>query len=87
MKTFWMILSIYSLGIISGIVLWEKIDFKTIYKGQFKMKQRGRGNLQNAEVTLKTPRETRKEVKKQGRIVKRNEKKKARDLKRLEKTP
>jgi hypothetical protein len=87
MKTFWMILSVYSIGIISGIILWEKIDFKTIYKGQFKMKQRGRGNLQNAEVTLKTPKETRKEVKKQARIVKRNEKKKARDLKRLEKTP
>ena len=82
-----MIIAIYSIGIISGIILWEKIDFKTIYKGQFKMKQRGQGNIQNAEVTVKTPRRTRKEAKKAERIRKANEKKKAKDLKRLEKTP
>ena len=82
-----MIIAIYSIGIISGIVLWEKIDFKTIYKGQFKMKQRGKGNMQNAEVTLKTPRKTKREAKKAARVAKRNEKKKAKDLKSLEEIP
>jgi len=76
MTKFWMILAFYLLGVISGVILWEKVDFKTIYKGTIKMRQRGKGNTQNSNVSLK---------RKEDRIQKRNEKKKAKDLKRLEK--
>ena len=50
MKTFWMILAFYALGMISGILLWEKIDVKTIFKGTVKLRQRGRGNTQLTEI-------------------------------------
>ena len=87
MKTFWMIIAVYSIGIISGILLWEKIDFKTIYKGQIRMKQRGQGNTQNSNVSLKMDRQAKKEAAKQARIAKRNEKKLQKSAKLLEKTP
>lgn len=87
MDKFWMILFFYALGVISGVILWEKIDFKTIYKGNIRMKQRGQGNTQNSEVTLKTDRKQRKEAKKQAKIIKRNSKRADRAAKKLENGP
>ncbi len=86
MKTFWMIVSFYSFGVITGIFLWEKIDFKTIYKGQIKLKQRGSGNTQNSQVTLKMDRKAKREAAKQARIVERNTKKAKKAADKLEKT-
>jgi hypothetical protein len=80
-----MIVSFYSFGVITGIFLWEKIDFKTIYKGQIKMKQRGQGNTQNSDVTLKMDKEQRKEERKQARITEKNARKERKAAKKLEK--
>ena len=50
MKTFWMTFAFFALGMISGILLWEKIDVKTIFKGTVKLRQRGRGNTQLTDI-------------------------------------
>lgn len=80
-----MILAVYLLGVISGILLWEKVDFKTIYKGQIKIKQRGKGNIQSSDVTLKTDKKAKRDERKQANIIKRNERKAKRAAKRLDK--
>jgi len=86
MKTFWMIVSFYLLGVISGMFFWEKIDFKTIYKGQIKLKQRGKGNTQNSQVTLKMDHKAKRDAAKQARIVDRNARKEKKAAGKLEKT-
>ena len=75
---FWMGFALYLLGTISGIVLWEKIDMKTVLKGKIMLKQRGRGNTQLTDIRpeinantkrgdRKTVRQTRREKRKQAK--------------------
>jgi len=73
MKTFWMILAFYALGMISGILLWEKIDVKTIFKGTVKLRQRGRGNTQLTEIKPEIDAKTERVDKKQLRQDRRDE--------------
>ena len=68
MAKFWMIFAFYLLGVLSGVILWEKIDMKTVLKGQIKLKQRGKGNTQLTEIKPKIEAKTeRKESRKQKR--------------------
>ena len=63
-----MIFAFYLLGVLSGVILWEKIDMKTVLKGQIKLKQRGKGNTQLTEIKPKIEAKTeRKESRKQKR--------------------
>ena len=57
----------------------------TVYKGQFKMKQRGKGNTQNTDLTLETGSQTKRDERKQAKIIAKNEKKAAKSAKRLQK--
>ena len=75
------IIAAFLAGVIVGIILWEKIDAKTIFKGTVRIKQRGKGNHQDNLIKPEITPETRQEK----RISKRNERKKRRSLKKLEK--
>jgi len=70
---FWMILAFYLLGVVSGILLWEKIDVKTIFKGTVKLRQRGRGNTQLTEIKPQIDAKTERVDKKQQRKDRRDE--------------
>jgi hypothetical protein len=53
MKEFWIYLAVWLFGVIVGFILGVIIDKDTVYKGNFRIKQRGKGNVQqpNIEVT------------------------------------
>jgi len=77
----------FFIGLSSGIVFAVKyLNEKTVYKGNFKLKQRGKGNEQLAdirpEINHESKRQAKKKTKKQDRIIKRNKKrtKKAKKL-------
>ena len=51
-----------AVGMILGIILWEKIGVGDVYKGRFKFKQAGRLNTQSNKVEAEiAPKKTRKE--------------------------
>lgn len=43
------------IGVILGIILWEFIGVKDVYKGKFRFKQKGRGNTQQNKVDAELP--------------------------------
>jgi len=75
---FWMTFAFYLLGVLSGILLWEKVDMKTVLKGRIKLKQRGHGNTQltdiRPDIDAKTKREQRKSVRQAKRAARKAEK-------------
>ena len=85
MKKIWTYLSIFLLGILGGILAWEKIDYKTVYKGRFKVKQSGKGNVLDSDLTLQVGKKSTKSERKMDRIRSRVENRKQRALKRLDK--
>ena len=70
---FWMGFALYLLGTISGIVLWEKIDMKTVLKGKIMLKQRGRGNTQLTDIRPEINANTKRRDKKAARQEKREQ--------------
>lgn len=85
MKKIWSYVAVFFIGISGGIVFAVKyLSDKTVYKGNFKFKQRGKGNVQESEINLETGEETAKSKRKQARIIAKNEKKAKRAAKRLE---
>ena len=92
MTKFWIYAVVFLLGSISGIIFWEKYNVNVLYKGVFKLKQRGRGNVQDTNLKLEiTPRMKRKQerqeakdAKKQGKASRRNAKKQRKAEKRLD---
>jgi len=44
-------------GMIIGIFLWEKWGVGTLYKGNFRFKQKGKGNTQESQINLETGKE------------------------------
>lgn len=74
----------FFIGLSSGIVIAVKyLNEKVVYKGNFKFKQRGKGNEQNSEIIVTTASETPKTDKKQAKIIKRNKKRADKAAKRL----
>jgi len=88
MKQFWIYAAVFLLGSISGIIFWEKYNVNVLYKGVFKLKQRGRDNTMQtdikAELTPKQTRQERRATKKQGKVSRRNAKKQRKAEKRLD---
>ena len=88
MTKFWIYAVVFLVGSISGIIFWEKYNVNTLYKGVFKLKQRGRDNTMQtdikAELTPKQTRQERRATKKQGKVIKRNAKKQRKAEKRLD---
>ena len=86
MKKIWSYLAVGFAFFSAGIIFAVKyLADKTVYKGQFKMKQRGKGNTQNTDLTLETGSETKRDERKQAKIIAKNQKKAAKSVKRLEK--
>lgn len=85
MKKLWSYISIFLLGIIGGILAWEKIDVKTVYKGDFRIRQKGKGNTQTPTINLETGEKAAKSGRKMDRVRVKVEKRKQKALKRLEK--
>lgn len=78
MKKLWSYISAVLAGIIVGIILWEHIDsvdFKHTYNGKVKIKQKGKGNVQDTDltVTVKEARQMRRKLRKERREEKRKE--------------
>jgi len=68
---FWMTFTFYLLGVLSGILLWEKVDMKTVLKGRIKLKQRGHGNTQLTDIRPDIDAKTKREQRKSTRQAKR----------------
>lgn len=86
MKKIWSYVAIFFIGLSSGIVFAVKyLSDKTVYKGNFKFKQRGKGNVQESQINLETGEESTKSKRKQAKIIKKNQKKADKAAKRLEK--
>jgi hypothetical protein len=82
LKNKWTYIAVNLLGVIIGIIIGVKwLGDKTVYNGDLRIKQRGRGNIQKPEISLEiTPKPRRVE-----RLQAKLEKKKARIARRLEK--
>ena len=86
MKKIWSYLAVGFAFFSGGIIFAVKyLSDKTVYKGNFKFKQRGKGNVQESQINLETGEESAKSKRKQAKIIKRNEKKVAKSAKRLQK--
>ena len=87
MKKIWSYLAVGFAFFSGGIIFAVKyLSDKTVYKGNFKFKQRGKGNVQESQINLETGEESAKSKRKQARIIAKNQKKANRAAKRLEKT-
>ena len=85
----WGYIALVAIGIIIGIVLWEYVSkSETVFRGHIRIKQRGRGNIQKPGITTEiqpqTKRGDKKAARQQARIVRRNERRKKKDLRKLE---
>ena len=99
MKKIWSYIAMFFIGLSSGIVFAVKyLNEKTVYKGNFKLKQRGQGNTQNSDLTIDTAKKAAKDQRKLDRLKAKNdkradklrkkiEKKAEKSAARLEKTP
>ena len=69
MKKIWPYISTLLVGVVLGILLWEKVDVKAIYNGKVKIKQKGKGNemANDIELTVEEAKETIKKVRKEKR--------------------
>ena len=86
MKKIWSYLAVGFAFFSGGIIFAVKfLSDKTIYKGNFKFKQRGKGNEQNSEITVETGTQTKRDERKQTKIIAKNKKKAAKSAKRLQK--
>ena len=66
MKEIWIYGFVFLLGMVAGIILWERIGVDDVYRGVFRLKQKGRGNTQEQQTNLKidAKRQARKERRK-----------------------
>jgi len=84
MKKAWVYISMFLAGLSAGIVIAVKwLSDKTVYKGDFRIRQRGRGNRQMTELGLNLPIQTKRGDRKQSRIAKKNNRKLKKDLRKL----
>lgn len=75
MEKIWIYVAVFMIGMVVGIILWEKLGTGDTYKGKVKIKQRGRSNEQSTPIKVSTGLKTsRKEQRKQRRIDKLKEK-------------
>jgi hypothetical protein len=76
MKKVWPIVSAFLTGVIAGIILWEKMDYKAIYKGRVKIKQKGEGHTLDSDIVISV--KEARQMKRERRKAKRDERKKQR---------
>jgi hypothetical protein len=87
MKKLWPYIATFFIGLSAGIVIAVKwLNERVVYKGTVRIKQRGKGNIQEPSIRAEITPETKREGKKQAKIIKRNERKSRRSLRRLEKS-
>ena len=84
MKGVWKAVALILAGVIAGIIAADKLSLgvETVFKGKVTIKQKGRGNVLDADIKPEIVQESRRA----GRIVNRLEKQKERAQKKLEKT-
>ena len=82
MKGIWKIIALVLAGAIAGIIAADKLQLgvKTVFKGTVRIKQKGRGNVQDTDIRPEIAAESRRA----GRIVNKLEKQKEQAQKRLE---
>lgn len=83
MKSFWKFAAFILSGVIGGIILANKLSLgvDTVFKGTVKIKQKGRGNIQDNVIKPEIAPETRKS----DRILSKLERQKARAQKKITK--
>lgn len=87
MKKVWSYVALFFMGLSTGIVVSVKwLNEKTVFKGNVRIKQRGKGNEQMTDIHPEIDAGSKRDDKKQAKIIKRNAKKEKRAAKRLEKT-
>ena len=79
MKKIWSYISMFFIGLSAGIIVAVKwLNEKTVFKGQVRIKQRGKGNEQMTDIrpqtVVQSKRQAKKQEKKQDKIIKRNKK-------------
>lgn len=76
MKKLWSYISAVLAGVVIGIILWEKVDYKTVYNGRVKIKQKGEGHTSEITVpiTVKEARKAKRERRKQKRDARKDDK-------------
>lgn len=81
MEKFWLYFGLISFGVIIGIILWEQINRNgTVFKGKIRIKQKGGSNTIDPVINAKFDKLTQR---KQRRIIKRNARRKKKDLRKL----
>ena len=83
MKSFWKFTVFILTGVIGGIILANKLSLgvDTVFKGTVKIKQKGRGNIQDNVIKPEIAPETRKS----DRILSKLERQKAKAQKKIDK--
>lgn len=83
MKSFWKFATFILAGAIGGLILADKLFMgaEAIYKGNFRFKQKGKGNVQTPTVNVTVPEKSRKS----DRILEKLERQKARAQKKIDK--
>ena len=85
MKNIWTFISMVLAGVVVGLVVGVKwLGDKTVFRGKIRINQRGRGNIQDPTLSAEIRPQKKRDDKKQSRIERRNERKKRKDLKRLD---
>lgn len=87
MKKIWPYIATFFIGLSAGIMIGVKwLGEKTVFKGNVRIKQRGRGNIQKPDLDVNLPIQTKRGDRSQDRIARRNERRMKKDLTGLEKS-
>jgi hypothetical protein len=67
-------IAIFLFGMLCGVILWEYIGVNTVFRGNFKIKQRGKGNTQMTDLDTNLTPQTKRERKIISRLKRRQDK-------------
>lgn len=84
MKKVWSYISMFFIGLSAGIIVAVKwLNEKTVFKGKVSIKQRGRGNEQMTDIHPEIEGQTKRDQRKQAKIIDKNRKRARKSAKRL----
>jgi len=67
MEKIWVYGFVFMLGMVAGIILWERIGVDDVFKGTVRFKQKGKGNKQDPQINQETPPKRPKRAKRKER--------------------
>lgn len=70
----WLDLVFYLLGVLSGIIFWEKVGVGDVFKGSVRYKQKGKDNRQESQVNQEMTPKTKRRDKKEPKVKRRDRK-------------